>query len=83
MAALLHDIVIVCHRCHRGQAPVLRSMALAMSKELVAWLSISIHACGSVPIVKVLHLAELPDNFLCSSHLSTCTMHMCCCIARN
>jgi len=57
MAAMLGDIVgFLCSRVH---ARVIHVANHVDHEKKVAWFSISMHTCGSVPIVMVLCLAAL------------------------
>jgi len=52
---MLHDIVIF--HCHRAHVPAIHSVSHVDHEKRVTCFSISMHACGCVPIVMVLHLA--------------------------
>ena len=59
---MLRDVVVVdfCrHRRRRAHAPAIHALSHVDHKKRVAWFSISMHACGSVPILMVLHLVVL------------------------
>jgi len=44
----------VCHFRHRAHMPMIHATSHADHEKRVAWFSISMHACGSLPIVMVL-----------------------------
>ena len=58
MAAMLRDLV---HRRRRrwAHAPVIHAASHFYHKKRVGWVSISMHACGPVPIIIGLCLAAL------------------------
>jgi len=51
-------VVVVVFR-RRTYAPAIDAASYVDHKKRVAWVSISMHACGSVPIVMWLRLAAL------------------------
>ena len=51
---------IVCRRCRRwAHVPVIHTASHFYHEKRVAWVSISMHACDPVPIVRGLCLAAL------------------------
>ena len=48
MAAMLRDVVVV--RGRRAHAPVIHAASHFYHEKIVAWVSISMHACDPVPI---------------------------------
>ena len=62
MAAILRDVVRRRRRRRRWvHAPVIHAASHFYHKKIVAWVSISMHACDLVPIVMGLRLAALRD----------------------
>ena len=57
MAAMFHDIVIICHHC-KVPVPGSHTVSHVDQEERVAWFYISMHACGFVPIAMVLLFVE-------------------------
>ena len=49
--------VVLCHRRRWAHAPTIHAASHVDHEKRVACVSISMHACGSVPIVMVLPLA--------------------------
>ena len=56
---MLRDVVVVVFR-RRAHAPAIDAASLFDHKNRLAWAFISMHACGSVPIVTGLGLTALP-----------------------
>jgi len=54
-ATMLHDVVVSC----RAHTPAIHAASHVDHEIKVAWFSISMHACVSVPIVMRLGLAAL------------------------
>jgi len=60
MAARLRDMVVVRRgRRRKAHAPAIHAASHVNRQNRVAWFSISMHACDSVPIVMVLRWAAL------------------------
>ena len=53
------DVARRRRRCCWAQAPAIHAVSHVAHEKRVAWVSISMHECGSVPIVIVLRLASL------------------------
>ena len=52
---MLHNVIIY----HGVHVPAIHAASHVDHEKSVGWFSISMHACGSVPIVMVLHMAAL------------------------
>ena len=68
MAAMLRDVVHR-HCCRWAHAPVIHVASHFYHEKRVAWVSISMHACDSVPIVMGLCLAAVPLELRYKYHL--------------